>query len=109
MAAWIAAIAAVLSMVVSCFALVASNSAKKASEQMAEIDKTIELSLSRFKEALGEQRIFADEKITDLRLKGVDNSLTDLNHRTNRNTEHISMIFSALLKKGIDAQTRGGD
>jgi hypothetical protein len=109
MAAWVAAVAAILSMVVSIFALIASNSAKKASEEMALLDQKLELSLSRFKDVLLKSDMFASEEVTDLRLKGVDNSLKDLDHRTSRNTDHISMIFKALLTKGIDAQGRMGN
>lgn len=98
--AWVAAIAAVFSLIVSVFALNASRS-------VARLDQKIELSLSRFKEQLTEGKLFADAEVTDLRLKGVDNYLTSLDHRTSRNTDHISMIFNALFKEGILSHLRG--
>lgn len=107
-AAWIVAIAALLSLFVSIAALSASRNAMKASEGMARLDQKIELSLSRFKDDLAKDKVFAKEEVTDLRLKGVDNSLRDLNHRTSRNTEQISMILQTLLQSGV-MKMKGSD
>lgn len=91
----VAAFAAVVSVIVS---ILAYNAARKASE----LDQKIQNSLLRFKEDLVAGKAFADDRITDLRLKGVDNYLGALDHRTTRNTDHITMLFSALLSCGVD-------
>ncbi len=94
--------AAILSVFVAVAALRASKTAQEVANQTKGLDQIIELSLSRFKEDIKQQRLFADAEIVDLRLKGVDNSLSGIDHRTGRNTDHITILFAALLSSGID-------
>lgn len=108
LASILTAIAAVLSVVVSFTALQSSRAAMTASKTVKDLDQRIELSLSRFKDDLAKDKLFAKEEVTDLRLKGVDNSLRDLNHRTSRNTEQISMILQTLLQNGA-MKMKGSD
>lgn len=98
----ISVLATLVSVFVAIAALIASKQAKSAATAMNGLDQRIELSLSRFKEDIVSQGIFANNEIVDIRLKGVDNSLRDINHRTNRNTDHITILISALLKSGVD-------
>lgn len=103
----ISALAGLVGVIVSIVAIILSRQAVSTARMVAEIDRKIEYALSLFRNDLARDDLFAKEDIVDLRLKGVDNSLKNLDHRCGRNTEHISMIFNALLKAGLMNHLRG--
>jgi hypothetical protein len=92
-AVWIEAISAFVSLIVAFSAL---NTARS--------NKTIKLALAEFKEELQKDRLLLNQEVIDYRFKGEDDKIRSLDHRTTRNTEHLSMILSVLLKAGaLDA------
>jgi hypothetical protein len=99
-AAWIEAISAFVSLIVAFSAL---NSARS--------NKNIKLALAEFKEELQRDRLLLNQEVIDYRFKGEDDKIRLLDHRITRNTEHIGMILSALLKfvKIDTTNTHSGD
>ena len=105
LAAWLAAVAAVVGVLVSLAALRSSNAALRASTDAKMLDQRIELSLANFRQDLMNGDYFAQQRIIDEQIKGIREREAQLDHRMKRNSEHVSMILAVLLKQGIGADT----
>lgn len=102
--AWLSTAASLISVIVATLALITSRNAVRATKSVEELDRKIELALSRFREEINKERIFATNEVIDYRFKGVDNSLRNLDHRLNRNSQQITLILGALLKSGVEVR-----
>jgi len=99
---WLSALTSIISVIVAIFAFQASRNAIRATHSTEELNQTIDLALARFRENLNKDRLLINEELIDYRFKGEDDKIKALDHRTSRNSAHIAMVLSALLKSGVD-------
>ncbi len=105
LATWVAAIVALGSLIVSAMALNTSRSALKTTQSVEQFQQTIELALNRFQDELTSKRLLVNPEAIDYRFLGEDDKIKQLDHRTTRNTDQITLILRHLLLKGIEVRS----